>query len=439
MATAILAAGVILVRHDAGVDKIALVNRAEASGEVGLPEGEMNRREEIFDAAKRVIQEQAFCEGQNPTFAGTICYFADDSHKVVFVCQMELAREGSAGPQNRQQAPAVQWMRPAEAVQKLKHQEARRLITEIFDLLPTDVQAADSVWSKAVRTWWGIFGSEERDRLADKIAETRIDLDRQVQSSSQTASPPDAGAAYQYLSQAKRCLRCCNLQRGWVNVLSARRTALAIFKDINEANRVADVLRHESEKVTGWRSKAIAELMPDKDKKFQSSASDDEILRLVAAVSLLDDYSNNSYFKIVLRRRHLFTLFVLLILAVLGSLFVWPLPACLHKFPGRFLIVLCGVLGAGVSVAQNLLSTDISAKIPAQQIGAFLVWMRPAIGAAAALFAVALVKAGSSLKFFDDKIEHNVGAILVIAVAAGFSERFITQAIEKISDQSDKR
>jgi hypothetical protein len=48
-------------------------------------------------------------------------------------------------------------------------------------------------------------------------------------------------------------------------------------------------------------------------------------------------------------------------------------------------VILAGILGAGVSVAQSLLSTDVSAKIPAQQIGSFLVWMRPAIGAAAAL------------------------------------------------------
>ena len=101
------------------------------------------------------------------------------------------------------------------------------------------------------------------------------------------------------------------------------------------------------------------------------------------------------------------------------------------------MILLAGILGAGLSVAQNLLSTDISAKIPAQQIGAFVVWMRPAIGAAAALLAIALVEAGSVLNVFTNDIGKNSGATLAIAFAAGFSERFITQAIEKISGPSD--
>lgn len=243
---------------------------------------------------------------------------------------------------------------------------------------------------------------------------------------------------YQYLTQAERCLKYCNLQRGWVNVLSARRTALAIFKDDQEVNRVADTLRHESERVTGWRSKAIAELIPE---SLPTAIDDERLAKLVTAVYLLDEYSNTSYFKILLRRRHLFTLFLELVLAILGSLLVWPvddLPAPFHGIPGRFLIIFSGILGGGISVAQNLLSTDISAKIPAQQIGAFLIWMRPAIGAAGALLAVALIEAGNSMKIFTDGL-NNPGAILAIAFAAGFSERFITQAIEKISDKSDKR
>jgi hypothetical protein len=121
---------------------------------------------------------------------------------------------------------------------------------------------------------------------------------------------------------------------------------------------------------------------------------------------------------------------VLLLLAIIGSLFIWPvdnLPGLLNKRTGRVVIILSGILGASISFAQNLLSTDISAKIPAQQIGSFLTWMRPAIGAASALIAVKLIEAGSALHVFDDQLVKNSAAILVIAFAAGFSERFITQ------------
>ena len=101
-------------------------------------------------------------------------------------------------------------------------------------------------------------------------------------------------------------------------------------------------------------------------------------------------------------------------------------------------VILAGILGAGVSVAQSLLGADVSAKIPAQQIGSFLVWMRPVIGAAAALVAIALLGAGKEFKFLDENLFKNPAAILVIAFVAGFSERFITGAIERISEQSSK-
>ena len=65
--------------------------------------------------------------------------------------------------------------------------------------------------------------------------------------------------------------------------------------------------------------------------------------------------------------------------------------------------------------------------------------MRPAIGAASALIAVKLVEAGSTLHVFNSSLATNPAAIMVIAFAAGFSERFISQAIEKVSEQSDKK
>lgn len=167
------------------------------------------------------------------------------------------------------------------------------------------------------------------------------------------------------------------------------------------------------------RSKAISDLICNRNGDLLSINSPDDVFRLADAAWLRDDYTNNSYFKILLRRRHLCTLFVLLLLAIIGSLFIWPvdnLPGLLNKRTGRVVIILSGILGGSISFAQNLLSTDISAKIPAQQIGSFLTWMRPAIGAASALIAVKLIEAGSALHVFDDQLVKNPAAILVNCV-----------------------
>jgi hypothetical protein len=144
------------------------------------------------------------------------------------------------------------------------------------------------------------------------------------------------------------------------------------------------------DKVTGWRAKAISDLICDKDGALRKIDSPNDIFSVVDAVGLRDDHFNNAYFKILLRRRHLVLLLLILFLTVVFCLFMWPpvvktfLPQELQG-PLGFATV---ILAAGVSVAQSLLSTDVSAKIPAQQIGSFLVWMWPAIGAAAALVAL---------------------------------------------------
>ena len=65
--------------------------------------------------------------------------------------------------------------------------------------------------------------------------------------------------------------------------------------------------------------------------------------------------------------------------------------------------------------------------------------MRPVIGAAAALVAIALLGAGKEFKFFHEDLFKNPAAILVIAFVAGFSERFITGAIERIRSSQAKR
>jgi hypothetical protein len=173
--------------------------------------------------------------------------------------------------------------------------------------------------------------------------------------------------------------------------------------DFKMARRTASRLRRETEKVTGWRAKAISDLICDKKGRLRNIDSQSEIFRVADALGLRDDLHTTAYFKIALRRRHLVNLFLLLLFAIAGCLLTWPVDF-LPKTGGRLglaMIIFTGMLGAGVSVALSLMSTDASEKIPAQQIGSFLVWMRPAIGAATALAATALLGAGKAFNIFS--------------------------------------
>lgn len=441
---AILAAGGIVVRHGADGNKIAIVQRRRYRGEMGLPKGKIKEGESIVEAAQREIWEETGCEVKNPKFAGAIHYLVNDVPKVVFFYVMELVREDPAGPKDTREIKTVKWMSPAEAVKELTHVENRKLIADIFGFLPPQSQRMD-IRTRVIRMWWGAFGSPERDRLAATIAETRIELDRHTRYLDKgTTTTPWTQAANRHILQAENCLQSCNIQGGWVAIQSAQRAALVASDDYERAKRVADALRSElaeKEKITGWRAKAASELINDKDGKPESIRSKADVLRVADALWLRDEQFNTTYHRIVLRRRHLQSLFVLLSLAIVFCFWRWPhalLPEGPHRRWGILATtILFGILGAGVSVAQGLLTAGVTAKIPAQQIGSFLAWMRPAIGAVAAMAAIVFLKAGIAIKIFsDDLLNKHPAAIFAVAFIAGFSERFITGAIERISEPS---
>jgi hypothetical protein len=63
--------------------------------------------------------------------------------------------------------------------------------------------------------------------------------------------------------------------------------------------------------------------------------------------------------------------------------------------------------------------------------------MRPAIGAAAALIVFVLLHVNETLRIFAADVT-NPAVIIAFAVVAGYSERFIVGAIERISDGAGK-
>ncbi len=294
-----------------------------------------------------------------------------------------------------------------------------------------------------------LFGSPDRDRLAGAITETWVEFDNQIRSGNSIQfTEPWVRAAYQFLLQSEEYLADWNVHQGWVALLSAQRALLSGSADGGRIEVAAIALRREAEKITGWRSKAIEDLIcgskgelrqdlqitpPD---KLDSRAHE----RVISALSLRDDRFHTTYFKIMLRRRHLFQLFLALWISIASCLLLsylgW-LPPPLDNRKLVAVVVLFGMLGACLSVAQGLLTSDISDKIPAQQIGSFVIWMRPGIGAAAALVTLVLLHANKTFKVFGwDTYDPTV--IMTIAFVAGYSERFIVGAVERISQIKDK-
>ena len=285
------------------------------------------------------------------------------------------------------------------------------------------------------RHWF--WSSPDRGRLDGAIKETRIRLD---QAGGDARKQDWWVCADRYVVQASEYLRAKNYHQGWISLQSAEREFLLDPKDPDALQRAAIELITEVDRVSGRRAKEITSLICDTKGGLRTDIYTGPLrMRVIRALALRDDQFQTDYFKIMLRRRHLFLLFILLLAGIVFSLLLSAcnvLPPPFNNFGLMAGVVLFGVLGAALSVARGLLGADISAKIPAQQIGSFVIWMRPAIGAAAALISFVLVNAKVFAVMDWDPKSPTI--IFTVAVIAGFSERFIVGAIERIAESGEK-
>ena len=234
---------------------------------------------------------------------------------------------------------------------------------------------------------WYVFGSLDRDRLATILKQTRVDYGkragRQAPESSMAAWEK---AALEHLDYADHCIAQCILEEGWMSVQAAQRELVSSEEDERALHRIASVLLREAEtdKVGGWRAKAIRDLLCT-DGKMKSGLT---VGDLVAAMAVRDDKYNTTFRRVELRRGHLLNLLAILLMAIVTLIaldFSSEVASYLPEPHILMLAGLCGVLGACASVAQRMMTSGIDARIPEQVLGSFVVWMRPAVGAAAAI------------------------------------------------------
>jgi hypothetical protein len=233
--------------------------------------------------------------------------------------------------------------------------------------------------------------------------------------------------ARRHLEQAQIYLAYGHLHQGWTSLGSANRLMLLDPDNQHTPQMVAIELECETrKKLTGWRADAILALISVKENIPR--------MRVAHALAIRDSQFETDYFKIVLRRRHLQLLFVALFLVLVSTIVVFHI-LCKPPFIDIkviFAVLLFGAMGAMLSVARGLMKTDLSARIPLQKIGSFMIWMRPLIGAAAALISFVLLNA--KLVRLSGLEPEDLTAVLAIATLSGFSERFIVGALERIAD-----
>lgn len=146
----------------------------------------------------------------------------------------------------------------------------------------------------------------ERDRLAAYLVAAWTDLDSELHRCGAAAvDEPWARTARMLLLQAEAALARFDVHAGWDAALAGQRAILMNPQALDRVQRAALALRREAAvKIDGWRGKAIADLLYDANGELITvSDGDRDAMRVIDAIAVRDDNSQNTWYKIMLRRR----------------------------------------------------------------------------------------------------------------------------------------
>lgn len=218
------------------------------------------------------------------------------------------------------------------------------------------------------------------------------------------------------------------INEGYHFFKSAYRMGLkALTNDQLEAE--AKSLHNEAEeKLYSWRKKTVLELLKDPIK----------IDYLAEANKIKDEYFDNRYFTNDLVKRQIFCWFCYFaaVLLAIYILIYWRfdklLPIGKIKTHGSIdmllLVFLFGALGGTIFAFISTTQKTDGARIPDQLLTWYVTLMRPLWGGVGALVVYLGLQAG-----IIRVNSNNEGAlILSISIAAGYTERLVTGALEKV-------
>jgi 8-oxo-dGTP pyrophosphatase MutT (NUDIX family) len=433
-AEVILAAGGLVEKWTEHGPQIAVIHRPRYEGEWNLPKGKLRENESLWDAAIREVEEETGCSATIIGFAGVNHYYHAGKPKFVTYWKLKPKRECEFKPSA--EVDALKWLTPKEAQERLTHAEERELVFEIYDVskpVGRDVMTK-SFASQRTRLLYRWFGLPQRDRLANALDEFDARLKYRINRQGITSSTRSAWiiAALQCQAQARLALEEFNLDSGWQNLHTAQSMEIWGY-DNEEVVNARAVLCKEASKLAGWRQETITKLVCGVCDPAQKDIEARQ-KELYQATLIRNEQFNNFYHKIRVRGRSLRIVFLTLALIVIGL----PVLAKADLLPGaanhwRMIVAveLIGMFGAVLSVASALTKSTVDVSIPQQALGAVVTWMRPLMGAAAAVVAYLFFEAGT-LPLTIKVDSRPLLASFVIAFLAGFSERFIIGAVGKI-------
>jgi ADP-ribose pyrophosphatase YjhB (NUDIX family) len=427
------AAGGIVWRETSEGRKVAVVHRSRYD-DWCLPKGKLEEKESWEEGALREVKEETGCEARIIGVAGPVSYEAGGQPKLVLFFTMDAI--GECLFEQSREVKEVVWLSPEEALKKLDYEGEKAV-------LMANAAHEEGMLERLGR--WAAPGGDVSShttysRLVSSIETFRVES--QVRVKERKAEKESwAQAAQLLLSRTQAFLEKDDIDAAWRCFHAAARMEIFGY-DETELASVAMVLRREAEKLKDWRKKAVYDLIGHAEPpKGQGSVTPDAT-RVYLATLIRDDHYDNQYFKISLRRSNLRVLTPILLFGIIAiPLLAWLsiLPGFLSNWKELVAVELFGVMGASFSVAITLTQGSLEDRIPDQVIGSFLTWMRPAIGAVAAVAAYVMMHANILQAVISKELTGSTAGMLAVAFIAGFSERLVIRAIVGTTAAKDKK
>jgi 8-oxo-dGTP diphosphatase len=439
-----LAAGGVLWREGDPHDELAVVHR-DRYDDWSLPKGTFDPRvdEAWADAAVREAREETGCAVDLGTFVDSTTYLVDDTPKVVLFWNMRLVEEAVSEPDD--EVDELRWLSVPDALDLLDYADQRRLVALAAGRSPpVDCRVgpvrrhawrrvrSSSLWPRGAShaRLSGLLPTY-RTELSHLIA--RVRRDRGDGTSGMPGTLPWAEAACSLLDDARLALDENDADRAWRCFLAATRLELFGLEELGRdaLHARARSIAHEAEdKLDSWRAAAVADHLGPADEPKDDVTAD----AVYEAALVLHAHFNNQYYKLgVLKRQSsilalvaFLTTLLFLVLYGLAGPFFGP-DVAMTGGPFVLAVALFGVVGASVSGFLALARAGTRERIPTQIASSWMALARPTIGAAAALVLFAFLQSG-----LLQVGEPTPGLALVVAFAAGSSERLLDRAVRSV-------
>lgn len=282
-------------------------------------------------------------------------------------------------------------------------------------------------------------------RLGSTIASYRRELEGRAEKNA--ALKPGLSAILAALDDAAVAQEFGQIDLGWKIFFVAQRLEL-FYLDPAELNAAAAMIRHEADKLSGWRKASVIELLTVKEKE---NVPLDKVFR---AALIRDEHFNNQAYKDGLRRGGALRLAIVLVAVLLGIFYLGhagyileitskfgmpdsqaPFDADSH-FKWLMTVAVFGLLGATVSAITKV-PEESSTRIPEMIATIRFTVLRLLMGPASAIVIYFVIQSKLYKAVFSLGQPDGWG-LLIIVFVAGFTERLVLRVVEVVAGNPSK-